>query len=75
VSPIIPSFGWNSQRLAARSSTLWTQADKVAPALPAAPVYAASRSSDTRIVSQRLSPLATGGLPSGFFMGGLCTNK
>jgi hypothetical protein len=69
------SFGWTSQRFAARSSTLLTHADRVSPALAAALPYAASRSSDTRIVSQRLSPLATGGLPSGFFMGALCTNK
>jgi hypothetical protein len=61
--------------LLALSSTFLTQADSVVPALAAALPYAASRSSDTRIVSQRLSPLATGGLPSGFFMAGLCTNK
>ena len=74
----IPSFGNADYRLLARSRTLLTQADSFSPAFAAAREYASSRSSDTRIVSQRLSPFSTGGLPLprfGAFMGLLCTNK
>jgi hypothetical protein len=50
----------------ARSSTRLTQADRLSCALAAALPYRARRSSDTRRVSQRRSPLAMGGLPLGF---------
>jgi hypothetical protein len=65
----------NSYRLD-RSSTRLTQADRLSLALSAARWYLASRSSLTRIVSQRRSPFSTTGRPLGrFSMAGLCTNK
>ena len=72
------TFGNADYRLLARSRTLLTQADSFSPAFVAAREYASSRSSDTRIVSQRRSPFSTGGLPRGllgFSIGRLCTNK
>jgi hypothetical protein len=71
----VPTFGWNDQRLAARSSAFFTQEDSVAPARAAAAPYASRRASETLIVSHLRSPFSTAGLPRGFFMAGLCTNK
>jgi hypothetical protein len=51
-----------AQRLL-RSSTLFTQADRLSCALAAALPYRSSRSSDTRSVNQRRSPFSTGGRP------------
>jgi hypothetical protein len=71
----VPSFGRTSQRLAARSRTAFTQADRVSPLPLAASSYSVFLASLMRIVRYSLSPFWTGGLPSGFFMVGLCINK
>jgi hypothetical protein len=60
----------------ARSSTLFTQAERVSLALVAARSYRLFRSSLTLIVRYSRSPFSTGGRPLGFFsMAALCTNK
>lgn len=61
--------------LAARSSTPLIQAASFFPTLSAAAVYAASRSFESRSSYRSVSPLSTGGLPRGRFMGQLCPYK
>jgi hypothetical protein len=68
------AFGWNDQRLAARSRTAFTQADRVSPLPLAASSYSAFLASLMRIVRYSRSPFSTGGLPR-FFMVVLCTNE
>jgi hypothetical protein len=61
----VPTFGWNDQRLAARSRTAFTQADRVSPLPLAASSYSAFLASLMRILRIVLSPCSggSGGLP------------
>jgi hypothetical protein len=73
---VVPPLEWNYRE--ARSSIRLTHADRVSCALSAARWYLDSRSSDTRIVSQRRSPFGTVGRPLPFLacsMGALCTHN
>lgn len=74
-----PTFGWNDQRLAARSRTRLTQPERVSFALAAAASYRALRSALTLNVRYRRSPFSFFGAPRGFLAGcsmpEVCINK
>jgi hypothetical protein len=59
------AFGWNDQRLLARSRTALIQAASRSPLRAAAALYALLRASERRISSLSSSPSPKGGLPGG----------